>query len=214
MLSWSGGKDSVLALQALVEVGAPPDGLLTTVVGPARDVTHHEVPLLLVERQAAAVGLPLHLVELPHDPPNDVYLDRLGAALRRLGDVATVASGDLHLADLRAWREQQLAELGVAAEFPLWGRSSAEVARTAATSLDATVCVVDTDQLDARFVGRAYDLDLLAELPATVDPAGERGELHTFVTDAPSFARPVAVTVGAPTGADGRFVRAELVPAP
>ncbi len=212
LLSWSGGKDSAMALHTLRAVGAGPVGLVTTFAGPDGLVSAHGVPRTLLERQAAAAGLPVVAVALPDLCPNDVHRARMTAALASVPEVTTVAFGDLFLADLRSWREEQLAEMGRVAVFPLWGRDTADLARDVfRQGFRAIVCTVDTEQLDAAFVGRPFDAAFLADLPADVDPCGEHGEFHTFVTHGPVLAHPVPVTVtGTTLDATGRFVHATL----
>lgn len=212
LLAWSGGKDSVLSLQALRSQGVEVVGLLTTVSEPDAVVAHHHVPLPLLETQAAAVGLPLYTVAIPEPCPNEVYDQRMRAALGHpdLARVAAVAFGDLFLADIRAYRESRMREAGLRARFPLWGSDSAELAaRFVDDGFRAVVCVVDTEQLDPAFVGRDLDAAFLDDLPSEVDPSGENGEFHTFVTDGPVLVRPVDVeVVGRRTA--GRFARADL----
>jgi uncharacterized protein (TIGR00290 family) len=214
-VAWSSGKDSALALHdALADPALEVVGLLTTIDQASAAVTMHDVPRRLIEAQAAALGLPLHVVEVPSPCPDGVYQERMGAALdaARADGVTAVVFGDLHLADVRAYREEAMAGSGLDPVFPLWEEPVDQVAaRIIDLGLAPVVTCVDTDQLDARFVGRAYDHTLLADLPAGVDPCGENGELHTFVTDAPAFARPVPVTIGPPTLAD-RFARVALTP--
>jgi uncharacterized protein (TIGR00290 family) len=210
-MSWSGGKDGALALAtARARPGTTVAGLQTTVV--AGEVSASWVPRAFVEAQAAALGLPLETVELPWPCPNDVYEQRTGAAwseLRRRG-ATEVVYGDLFLADVRAYRERALAGTGLTASFPLWGRPTAEVA---AEVLDrgvrAVVVCVDPARVPATVVGRTWDAELIAELPADVDPCGENGEFHTLVTDGPGFAHPVPVRVTGTAERDG-FVTAVL----
>jgi uncharacterized protein (TIGR00290 family) len=215
-VAWSSGKDSALALHdALADPGLAVVGLLTTTSEATAAVTMHEVPRALVEAQALALGLPLHVVSVPDPCPDDVYQQRMGDALdrARADGVTVVVFGDLHLADVRAYREEAMAGSGLDPVFPLWDQPVDQVAaRIVDLGLAPVVTCVDTEQLDAAFVGRAYDRSLLAELPAGVDPCGEYGELHTFVTDGPAFAHPVAVAVGPPR-TDGRFARVALTPA-
>lgn len=213
LLSWSGGKDSAMTLAALRASGVEPVGLLTTVATETGEVSHHGVPRSLLVAQAAATGVPLVPVELPDPCPDEVYAERMAAALAQVPGLRAVAFGDLFLDDLRAWREARLADVGLEAVFPLWGRDTTELARTfVRAGYAATVCAVDTDQLDASYVGRAYDATFLADLPDDVDPCGEHGELHTFVTDGPILSRPVPVEVVAiDTG--GRFAHARLAAA-
>ena len=123
-----------------------------------------------------------------------------------------IAYGDLFLEDVRAYREARHAGTGIGTRFPLWGRATHELAQEMlAGGLRATITCVDPRQLSASFVGRAFDQALLDELPATVDPCGERGEFHTFAHAGPMFASPVEVVRGDIVERDG-FVFADLLP--
>jgi uncharacterized protein (TIGR00290 family) len=157
-----------------------------------RSLPYHAVSLDLLRAQARALGLPLVPVALPPGRQNAAYVRAMTGALahaRRQG-VTHVVFGDLYLEDIRAWRDELLATVGLKGLYPLWGEDTGVLAREMiAGGLQARVVSVDTDQLDARFAGRAFDNKLLDELPLIVDPCGERGEFHTFVTDAPGFAR-------------------------
>jgi uncharacterized protein (TIGR00290 family) len=229
VLSWSGGKDSALALWAMrEESGAGPAALLTTMNADHDRVSIHGVRRELVRAQAEAVGLPLVEVEIPTGCSNEVYEERFAAALGAgtgeaaggspadpaLAGVDTVAFADLFHADIRAYREERLAAIGRRATFPVWGRDTAALARRfVEAGFEATLVCVDTEQLDAAFVGRRFDAALLDDLPAGVDPCGENGEFHTFVHAGPIFAAPIAVTPGERHDA-GRFVYRDLLPPP
>ncbi|MGI8876852.1 MAG: ATP-binding protein [Egibacteraceae bacterium] len=216
LLSWSGGKDCAMALLALrddptVEV----TGLLTTVTNGYERVSMHGVRRTLLAAQAAAVGLPVQTVHLQPASSNDAYEAAMGAAMAaaRERGVRRVAFGDLFLADVRAYREANLAAAGMRACFPLWGRDTAELMADAfELGIRATVVCVDTEQLDPAFLGRELDEAFLADLPSGVDPCGENGEFHTFVHDGPGFAAPVAVRLGE-CREDGRFHFQDLLPA-
>jgi uncharacterized protein (TIGR00290 family) len=206
-LSWSGGKDSALALHELRRQGTPPSLLLTTFDEDSAMVPHHGVRIELVAAQAEAVGLPLVTVALPPVASNETYEQRLQQAFAAapLDGVAAVAFGDLFLADLRRFREGRMAQAGRTAIFPLWGQETGALARGFIDAgFRATVISVDGEQLDHRFLGRDFDDRLLGELPSQTDPCGERGEFHTFVHDGPIFEHPVLVH---PAGqrTDGRF---------
>lgn len=217
VLSWSGGKDSALAAHVL---RADPRyrlvGLLTTITEGEDVISMHGVPRRLLERQAEALELPLHGVPIPPDCPNSVWEARLGAAFDRLraGGVNHIAFGDLFLADLRAYRDTQLARAGLTGLYPLWGRDTAALAREFVDlGFRAVLCCVDTGALPAAFAGRALDRALLADLPTHVDPCGENGEYHSFVHDGPIFHAPVRCKVGAQRLRTPRFSVCDLAPA-
>ncbi len=162
------------------------------------------------------MGLPLVEVAIPARCSDELYAERMGAALASpaLREADTFAFADLFLADIRAYREERLGAIGRRATFPLWGRDTAALARHFVDSgFGATLVCVDTEQLDAAFVGRRFDADLLADLPPGVDPCGENGEFHTFVDSGPVFTDPIA-TVPGERRDEGRFVYADLRPAP
>jgi uncharacterized protein (TIGR00290 family) len=192
-LSWSGGKDSALALWTLRRQGTPPALLLTTFDEVSGTIPHHGVALDLVREQAAAAGLPLVPIAIPPAAANETYEDRLRTAFATppLDAVGEVAFGDLFLADLRRYREQRMAEAGMRARFPLWGSDTHTLARTfVAVGFRAVVVSVD-ERLEPELVGRELDGALLDALPAGVDPCGENGEYHTFVYDGPIYDRPL-----------------------
>ncbi len=194
-----------------VEIG----GLLTSFNADADRVSMHAVRRALVEAQAAALGLPLTSVELPYPCSNEIYEARMREAVAAAvaARYTHVAFGDLFLEDVRRYREERLAGAGLEPLFPLWGRPTPALAREmVAGGLRATITCVDPRQLDASFVGRAFDAALLDALPPAADPCGERGEFHSFAWDGPMFARPVPVTPGAVVVRDG-FVFQDLAPA-
>ena len=199
-LSWSGGKDSALALHALrAGPGPAPGVLITTVTADYRRISMHGVRRELLALQAQAAGLQLVEVEIPAVCTNEVYEQRMGQALARspLREAETVAFGDLFLADVRAYREERLGRVGKRAVFPLWGRDTAQLARAfVADGFEAILVCVDPAKLDGSFAGRRFDSHLLAELPPGVDPCGENGEFHTFVHAGPIFRDPIACEVG------------------
>ena len=213
LLSWSSGKDSAWALHVLQRThpGAVA-ALLTTMNESANRVAMHAVRREVLEAQAAACGLPLRIVPIPHPCPNEIYEARMATAVTQaLADGFThMAFGDLFLEDVRRYREEALRGTGLDAAFPLWGRDTrALAAEMQASGVRATVTCVDPRQAPASLAGRAWDATLVAELPPEVDPCGERGEFHTLATDAPAFPRPVAVVPGEVVERDG-FVFADL----
>jgi uncharacterized protein (TIGR00290 family) len=172
----------------------------------------HGVRRELLRRQADALGLPLVEIWIPPECSNEVYEERMDAALRSdlVSDVEHVAFGDLFLEDVRAYRQDRLARAGKRGLFPVWGRDTTELAREfVRDGFRAIVCCVDPRVLDASFAGREFDTALLADLPGDVDPCGENGEFHSFVYDGPGFATPVGCRRGEIVERDG-FVFADL----
>jgi uncharacterized protein (TIGR00290 family) len=214
VVSWSSGKDAAWALHLARESGVEVQGIFTTLAAPGR-VAVHRVPEELLDRQAAALGLPCEKVPLPWPCPNAVYEAEVGRVLRgaKRRGATHVVFGDLFLEDLRAWREARLSELGLSGFFPLWGRDTTVLAREMlAAGLEATLACVDSAKLATSFAGRTWDAALLADLPAGVDPCGENGEFHTFASAGPMFRTPIDVDVSGVVEHHG-FAFAELVPA-
>jgi len=210
-LAWSGGKDSSLTLASL---RADPDveivALVTTVTSGFDRISMHGVRHAVLDAQVAALGIPLVEATIPPAAGNVIYEEAFAAALtavRRLRpDVRHLAFGDLFLTDVRAYREALLGPLGWHPVFPLWLRDTAALAREfIEAGYRAILTCVDTTQLAAEFAGREFDAALLADLPGSVDPCGERGEFHTCVYDGPIFRRPLDLRTGERVLRDGRF---------
>lgn len=200
LLSWSSGKDSAWALHVLRQThrGAVA-GLLTTMNEAVDRVAMHAVRRDVLEAQAAAAGLPLRIVPIPHPCPNEVYESRMGEAVAAaVQDGFThVAFGDLYLEEVRRYREERLAGTGLHPLFPLWGIPTTELARQMHDGgLRARLSCVDTRVLPASLAGREWDLALLDELPPGVDPCGENGEFHTCVYAGPMFSAPLRLEGG------------------
>lgn len=217
VLSWSGGKDSALALAELKSGDDfEPVALLTSVTRGYDRISVHGVRRCLLEAQAESIGLPLVEIPLEQNSSNGAYEAAFDRALdeirRRFPDVRHIAFGDLFLEDVRAYRERLLSGSGFEPVFPIWGRKTADLARQFIERgfLARLVCV-DTTQLDEKFAGRAFDSALLADLPESTDPCGEGGEFHTFVSDGPIFANAVACNVGEKVLRENRFMYCDLL---
>ena len=215
LLAWSSGKDSAWSLhmlrrQADVEIV----GLLTTINRAFDRVAMHAVRMELLRIQAAAVGLPLWPVLLPWPCSNAQYEAAMGEAMGHARDegITAMAFGDLFLEDIRRYREDRLRGSGLTPLFPIWGLpTDALAAEMVSAGLRARLTCVDPTKLTPDFAGREFDAALLGDLPASVDPCGERGEFHTFAYDGPMFSRPVGVRAGEVVVRDG-FVFADLLP--
>ncbi len=199
-LSWSGGKDSSLALYEIQKTnGHSVAALLTTITEDYDRISMHGVRRTLLEQQAEALGLPLRKILIPKESTNALYESRMRALLeegRREG-IDTVAFGDIFLEDLKLYREKNLAQLGMQGLFPIWKRDTTELAQTFINlGFKAALACIDTAILDPSFAGRPYDQELLRDLPSNVDPCGENGEFHTFAFDGPIFKHKIHHTVG------------------
>jgi uncharacterized protein (TIGR00290 family) len=217
LLSWSGGKDSAMALH---EIRQNPDlevvALLTTITEEYDRISMHGVRCSLLEAQAAALGLPLEKILLTPGASNDQYETALRAILEkyRARGVTAVAFGDLFLEDLRQYREAKLAQVDMTGIFPLWTRETGELARKfLALGFRAIVTCADTQAGVGEFAGREFDAELLAELPAGCDPCFENGECHSFVYAGPIFREPIPVERGEIVLRDERFNYCDLLPA-
>ena len=191
-----------------------PGALLTTVNQAANRVAMHAVRTELLQAQAAAAGLPLMMVQIPHPCPNEVYEAQMSAAIAsaKAQGFTHVAFGDLFLEDIRRYREERMKGTGLVPIFPLWMRPTDELAREMIRNrLEAYLTCVDPRVLPASFAGRRFDTALVAELPPGVDPCGERGEFHTCAVAGPMFRNRIAVAPGVVVERDG-FVFADLVP--
>jgi uncharacterized protein (TIGR00290 family) len=215
-MSWSSGKDSALALhRARTVLGLDVSHLLVSVNADADRVSMHAVRSELLELQAARVGLPVHRVELPARCPNEVYESAMATAVAaaRADGATRMVFGDLFLTDVREYREANLEGTGLAPTFPLWGEPTDRLAREMLDAgIRAVITCVDPAVVPSGLVGRAFDAELLAELPDHVDPCGERGEFHTFVWDAPGFSSPIPIVAGDVVERDG-FVFCDVLPA-
>ena len=214
-LSWSSGKDSAWALyilrqQADVEVV----GLISTVNQTFERVSMHAVRIELLRRQAASVGLPVHLIEIPYPCSNEQYELIMAEFIKEAQQqkIEAFAFGDLYLEDIRQYREKNLEGSGISALFPLWQIPTDELSQTMiASGLRATITCVDPKHLPAHFSGREFDLSLLEQLPEGIDPCGENGEFHSFAYAGPMFSEAITHSVGETVERDG-FIYTDLLP--
>jgi len=212
LLSWSSGKDSAWALHALRRADVPVVGLLTTINQAFDRVAMHAVRRDLLDAQARSIGIPLWPVPLPWPCSNEDYERIMGdvCGQAKAEGIECVAFGDLFLMEVRAYRERQLEGTGLTPLFPLWGLPTDALAQEMlAGGLQARITCVDPKLLPPAFAGREFDQALLADLPAGVDPCGEKGEFHTFAYSGPMFREPIPIASGEVVERDG-FVFADL----
>ncbi len=215
LLSWSSGKDAAWALYCARQ---DPDidilGLLTSYNASAGRAAMHGVRRVLVHAQCKALGLVHYDIDLPWPCSDEDYQAAMRGFLEkqiRENEITHVIFGDLFLEDVRAYREKQLARLGLHGIFPLWGRDTTQMAyQMCDAGLKAILTCVDPARLDQAFCGRHYDRTLLCDLPGSVDPCGENGEFHTFVYEGPGFEAPLQIRLGETVTRDG-FVFADIL---
>ncbi len=216
LFTWSGGKDSAMALYELEMAGNyQVVALITTVTKDYDRISIHGVRRILLEQQAASLGYPLAQVSISSTASNEEYEIKMQEILEgylKIG-VSTVAFGDIFLEDLRKYREGNLSRIGMKAVFPLWKRDTSELALTFVDlGFKAVITCIDSKVLDKEFVGRLYDEQFLSELPSDVDPCGENGEFHSFVYDGPTFRERLPYKLGDVVLRDDRFYFCDLIP--
>ena len=215
VVAWSSGKDSALALQKILEDGNDRITLFTTLTEGYERISMHGVREPLLKIQARSLGLPLDIVTIPQQCSDQEYRRRMEKAMLRhhARGVRSVVFGDIFLQDIRKYREENLAKIGMKPVFPLWQADSRELSRAfIEAGFQAVVTCVDTRALPPSFTGRLYDPSFIAHLPATADPCGENGEFHSFVFDGPIFSQPVRFRRGEVVLRDERFSFCDLLP--
>lgn len=216
LIAWSGGKDSVLALDELqgrgrYEIAA----LLTTITQDYDRSSMHGVRRVLIERQAEALGIALEKVCISKEATCEEYESKMREVLERylVFGVSSVVFGDIFLEDVRKYREDNLSKMGMRGIFPIWKADTTELAcRFIDSGYKAVVTCVDTSLLDRIFVGSSYDEQFLSELPVGVDPCGENGEFHSFVYDGPIFGKRILHKRGEVVSRGGHFCYCDLIP--
>lgn len=207
LFSWSSGKDSALALHRMLnDERYRVAGLLTTVTEGYNRISMHGVRDTLLERQAAEIGLPMHRVYVPQDSSNEEYEARMGQALleHQRSGIAAVAFGDIFLFEIKKYRENNLARIGMKGVFPLWGKNGC-YQDFIDLGFKAVVASADAKLLNETYVGRAFDRQFIADLPTNVDPNGENGEFHTFVYNGPIFGQAIPCRLGEVLQRDGFY---------
>ena len=216
LVSWSGGKDSALALYNVLASGNyQVAALLTTLTKDYDRISMHGVRRTLLEAQAKSLGFPLEIIWISKEASNDEYESKMAETLRqyRAAEVTSVVFGDIFLEDLKAYREKNLAALQMKGIFPLWKQESARLMQSfIALGFKAVTVCVDTQALNRKFVGRIIDEQFLSDLPELVDLCGENGEFHSFVYDGPIFKNRIPHQLGEIVLREDRFCYCDLIP--
>lgn len=200
IMSWSGGKDSCLALYEIQKAGEySVSALLTTLTRDYDRISMHGVRRSLLQRQAVALGLPLHEVFITKKATNQEYEMKMAEAFSsyREKGIELVAFGDLFLEDIKTYRDQFLAKNCMQGVYPVWRRDTTDfIKEFIALGFKALITCINSEVLDSSFAGMMIDDKFLAALPPAIDPCGENGEFHTFVFDGPNFNEAVNFSIG------------------
>lgn len=215
LLSWSSGKDSAWTLYKLQQRSdVELLGLVTTVNQTHQRVAMHAVRLVLLEQQAAAANLPLHIINIPHPCSNEHYnqaMDGFFDSIQQIG-ATHMAFGDLFLEDIRQYREENLKGTGLTPMFPLWLEPTEKLAQKMIDAgLKTRITCIDPNKLSANFAGREFNQQFLDDLPDGIDPCGENGEFHSFTYAGPMFKKPINISAGDVVEREG-FIFADLQP--
>ncbi len=215
VVSWSGGKDSTLALNEILNnTDYEVHTLITTVTEGYDRISIHGVRNELLEKQVQSIGLPLHKVSIPKDSKNEQYESALKKVLLKFKNegINEIVFGDIFLEDVKKYRDELLDRLDMKGVYPIWKKDSKELARKfIELGFKAVTTCVDFQQIDKKFVGREYDSGFLNDLPGTADPCGENGEFHTFVYDGPLFNEKISFNKGEVVLRDNRFYYCDLI---
>lgn len=215
LFSWSGGKDSAVALYETQGAGEHEIvSLLTTVTQDYDRISMHGVRRVLLEEQARALDIPLHQIWISPQTSNEEYEAKMSEAMNfyKAEGVEEVAFGDLFLEDIRSYRESRLSIVGMKGFYPVWERDTKQFLKDFLSyGFKAIITCIDPRKLDASFAGRIIDEDFIKDLPDDVDPCGENGEFHTFVFAAPNFNKEIEFDVGEKVFRDG-FYFCDLIP--
>lgn len=215
ILSWSGGKDSALALYyAQKDPNIKLESLMTTLSEKYQRISMHGVRKELLEKQAAQMDFSLELIYLPADCSNEVYNSIMEKKMKQLKekDIDTIIFGDIFLEDIRIYREENLSKVDMSAYFPLWDIPTEKLAhKFIDLDFKAVITCIDSELLDKNFVGREYNAKFLSDLPENVDPCGENGEFHSFVYNGPLFEKAISYKLGKVVFRDNQFYFIDLL---
>lgn len=216
LFSWSGGKDSALALYELQKSkNYKTTALLTTITEEYDRISMHGVRVNLLEIQAESIGLPLEKILINKDTTDKQYENKMRQVLAKYlaAGITSVVFGDIFLEELRKYRENNLKKIGMKGIFPIWKTNTKSLAHNFIESgFKAVITCIDTQRLDKIFVGMTFDNKFLLKLPPNVDPCGENGEFHSFVYDGPIFKYRIQHTTGKIVSREKRFYYCDLLP--
>ncbi|PTB96309.1 ATP-binding protein [Marivirga lumbricoides] len=198
-ISWSGGKDAMMALHQVKESTDYEIHHLHTVIGESTQrVGMHGIHKSLIQKQADSLGIPVIFSELPADESHNSYEKVMEAYCKKCiqNGISAIVFGDIFLEDLKKYREKQLASTGLKALFPLWKNDTTEQLHDfLSLGYQTKICAGNAQYFNKAQVGQTLSADLIKQLTIHVDPCGENGEFHTFVYGGPLFSKPINVVL-------------------
>ena len=185
--SWSGGKDSCLALYHALRDQGKPRALLTMLSEDGITSRSHALPKPLIEEQARCLGLQPLFRSATWEQYEAEFVSALHD-LKRSG-VEVGVFGDIDVESHREWVRRVCSAAGIVPVHPLWMRDRRELLKEfVGLGFKARIVVINEQKLDVRFLGKTIDDQTITEMEeAGIDPSGELGEYHTVVTDGPIF---------------------------
>ena len=216
LVSWSGGKDSVLSLYQIVKAEKFEISALLTVFTEDYDrVSMHGIRRIMLEKQVEYLGHSLEKIFIPKDASDKEYKSQMVNTLKKylLNGIRSIIFGDIFLEDVRKYREENLSKIDMTALFPLWKKDTFQLAKEfIKLGFKSVITCVDSKSLSKNFVGRVFDKEFLSALPSNVDPMGENGEFHSYVFDGPLFKHRAKFELGDIVLRNGRFYFCDLIP--
>ncbi len=195
LCSWSGGKDSCFALMQAIQIGYQPKVLLNVLNEEGKISRSHGIPSTILQSQAAAAGLPIHLISSSWNE----YEKHFTSALKELKEhyqLTHAVFGDIDLQPHRDWEEKVCSHAGLTAVLPLWKQDRKQLVLQMLEAGIETMIVSCNEVMGESFLGRIITTALVDELEALgIDACGENGEYHTLVLDCPLFTEPINVSV-------------------
>ncbi|RSK27243.1 diphthine--ammonia ligase [Bacillus sp. HMF5848] len=214
-VSFSGGKDSTLALYRLIQTKQwDIHCLITTITETYQRVSIHGFCEELLHSQSDSLGIPLKKVYIPINCTNEHYKFKMNKALKELVNegVTHVMFGDIFLEDIKIYREELIRPHGLHAVFPLWGENTVQLLEEfIALSFEAVITCVDTEVLSEKYAGKTINTAFAKFLPKGVDPCGENGEFHSFVFNGPIFRKPINISLGETKLSSNRFLFRDII---
>lgn len=196
-MAWSGGKDSAMGLdEVLNDSNIEAEALITVFSEHSGRTSIHGVRESLIEKQAEEIGLPLEKIWIKEKTTEKEFEKRLKEKLSILKeeyDIEAVIYSDIFLEDIKEKREKLLREIELEGVFPIWGRDTKELLNEFLEDFQGLIVTVDEEKAPVELVGKEFSAEIFEK---DLDPCGEKGEFHSFVFDAPFFDEKIEISRG------------------